>query len=586
MNEWGGKIFYSHGSQNSCGVAVLIRNGFNCTVKKTIIDPSGRFIVLKVDIEDKVYVLVNIYAPNKDKVTCKFFQNLHNTLQSEDLDCEENIICGGDFNCPLNPMLDKRGGVMVPRKMVIDNIECLKTELDLVDVWRIKNPQTKSYTWSQKSPPIFCRLDFWLISNNLQDVVNSTNIIPAIKTDHAAIELALTDSYQSVKGPSFWKMNVSLLEDETYLNDLKNNSPQWKTMGTNDLSVLSNLNSAITLFQHLNLFKNVSGLEVNSSKTEGMWIGSLKSNEEKPFGIKWPSVPIKALGVFFTYDQTLLYEKNFRDKLDKMKKLTNIWSSRGLSIYGKVTIIKSLLIPKLVYASSLLPTPAKIIKQAEHIIYTFLWKGKDKVTRLSAINNFEGGGIKMIDIESMVKALRLAWLKRIFNDNESTWKTYLLYLLKDFGGSLIFECNYTMKDLSIISIFYRELLQWWSEFRDHFSDEKYWLSIIWNHKDIRINGKPVFYKTYYNSGIYTVSDLLLNLDNVESFEAIKNKIEKVNFLTWTGLRHSVPSNLKTLQYEFTKGNASFIYKNDIFDITKVKSKDYHSQLNYQITSRN
>ena len=117
----------------------------------------------------------------KTRLRVKFFQNLHNTLQSEDLDCEENIICGGDFNCPLNPMLDKRGGVMVPRKMVIDNIECLKTELDLVDVWRIKNPLTKSYTWSQKSPPIFCRLDFWLISNNLQDFVNSTNIIPAIK---------------------------------------------------------------------------------------------------------------------------------------------------------------------------------------------------------------------------------------------------------------------------------------------------------------------------------------------------------------------------------------------------------------------
>ena len=59
--------------------------------------------------------------------------------------CEENIICGGDFSCPLNPMLDKRGGVMVPRKMVIDNIECLKTELDLVDVWRIKNYSCKNY---------------------------------------------------------------------------------------------------------------------------------------------------------------------------------------------------------------------------------------------------------------------------------------------------------------------------------------------------------------------------------------------------------------------------------------------------------
>ena len=89
---------------------MLIRNGFNSTVKKTIIDLSWRFIVLKVDIEVNVYVLVNIYAPNKDKAACKFFQNLHNTLQSEDLDCEENIICGGDFNCPLNPTLDKRGG--------------------------------------------------------------------------------------------------------------------------------------------------------------------------------------------------------------------------------------------------------------------------------------------------------------------------------------------------------------------------------------------------------------------------------------------------------------------------------------------
>ena len=94
---------------------------------------------------------------------------------------------------------------MEPRKMVIDNIECLKIELDLVDVWRIKSPQTKSYTWSQRLPQLFYRLDYWLISNNLQDFVNSTNVIPTIKTDHAAIELALTDSYQIVKGPGFWK---------------------------------------------------------------------------------------------------------------------------------------------------------------------------------------------------------------------------------------------------------------------------------------------------------------------------------------------------------------------------------------------
>jgi len=165
-----------------------------------------------------------------------------------------------------------------------------------------------------------------------------------------------------------------------------------------------------------------------------------------------------------------------------------------------------------------------------HIIFTFLWKGKDKVTRLSAINTLEEGGIKMIDIESMIKALRLAWLKRIFNNNDSTWKFYLIHVLKKIGDLLIFECNYAIKDLPTISTFYRELLIWWSEFRDLFFEEKYWLSIIWNNKDIKINGKPVFYKTYYNSRICTVNDLLFNLNNIDSFELIKEKKKGPIFL--------------------------------------------------------
>ncbi|CAH3185500.1 unnamed protein product, partial [Porites lobata] len=69
----------------------------------------GRFIILKAGIQDKVYILVNIYARKKDKVSGKFYKNLHRVLQTEDLDCEENIIIGGDFNCPLDPKLDKKG---------------------------------------------------------------------------------------------------------------------------------------------------------------------------------------------------------------------------------------------------------------------------------------------------------------------------------------------------------------------------------------------------------------------------------------------------------------------------------------------
>ena len=144
-----------------------------------------------------------------------------------------------------------------------------------------------------------------------------------------------------------------------------------------------------------------------------MWIGSLKESKEEYFGVKWPEIPIKALGVYFTYDQKLLKEKNFIERLDSIKKLINIWSSRGLSIYGKVTINKSFLIPKFVYVCSVLPTPKEIVNKLNQLLFKFLWNGLDKVTRMSVINDYEKGGLKMIDLESMVKSLRLAWLKRL-----------------------------------------------------------------------------------------------------------------------------------------------------------------------------
>ena len=62
---------------------MLIRNGLNCTLHKTITDPSGHFIVLKVEIDDKVYIFINIYVPNKDKIMCNFFKNLHTKLQKK-----------------------------------------------------------------------------------------------------------------------------------------------------------------------------------------------------------------------------------------------------------------------------------------------------------------------------------------------------------------------------------------------------------------------------------------------------------------------------------------------------------------------
>ena len=78
--------------------------------------------------------MINIYAPNKDSSIINFLNLLQTTLQKENLDEEENIILGRDFNCPLNPLLHEKGGALTPRKSVVDTIEGLQEELNLVDI--------------------------------------------------------------------------------------------------------------------------------------------------------------------------------------------------------------------------------------------------------------------------------------------------------------------------------------------------------------------------------------------------------------------------------------------------------------------
>ena len=93
-------------------------------------------------------------------------------------------------------------------------------------------------------------------------------------------------------------------------------------------------------------------------------------------------------------------------------------------------------------------------------------------------------------------------------------------------------------------LFYSELLQWWSEFREEFPSEKLYQNIVWNNKDIRVNDKPICYKRFFNSSLILVSDLRIDLNITESYNIIAKKIEKTNFLIWAGVRLAVPPHLK------------------------------------------
>lgn len=215
-------IIFSHGSSNSRGVAIVIKNGSNITFDDVFKDDFGRILMVKGDKNDFKFTLVNIYAPNNEQMLAKFYLDLNDTFLTQNFDINDNIIIGGDFNSILNVDLDKSGGILKLKENVVDNINTIKDVFDLVDVWRFYHPTEHRYTWRQNRPLIQCRLDYFLISNNLLEYVKLSDIIPGIRTDHSAILINLQLQNNPKRGSGHWKFNNSYLEDEVYISELNN----------------------------------------------------------------------------------------------------------------------------------------------------------------------------------------------------------------------------------------------------------------------------------------------------------------------------------------------------------------------------
>ena len=84
---------------------------------------------------------------------------------------------------------------------------------------------------------------------------------------------------------------------------------------------------------------------------------AMKNNEDTPFGFKWPKEPILSLGIFFSHNRTHAEELNFGAKVRELEQTLNTWKRRKLTLYGKINIVKTLGLSKLIYNASVLNVP-------------------------------------------------------------------------------------------------------------------------------------------------------------------------------------------------------------------------------------
>ena len=213
---WGYDCILNGNNTNSNGVAGLFKNNFDFRLHTVIRDDEGKYIILDIEMLGKRMTLVNLYAPSSGDHP-EFFEK-----NEKDIDKIANnyILIGGDWNVVLNPALDSSRYRAVNRPRARKKVYDLMLKYDLIDSWRELYPEKKKYTWRRFKSFVQGRLDYFLLSQELNVQVKKASISPGYCSDHVLVshELKVNDIK---RGKPLWKFNNSLLRDKEYAKLVK-----------------------------------------------------------------------------------------------------------------------------------------------------------------------------------------------------------------------------------------------------------------------------------------------------------------------------------------------------------------------------
>ena len=215
-SQWGSKIYFSHGTNNSRGVAILLGKDTPVVVHNVDSSEDGRYIILYTTFKGHKVAMANIYAPNEDSP--EFFRKLFERLNN--FQAADFILMAGDMNLAIDSQIDRQG-TNINNDRARDRL-CLELEsLNMVDTWRYLKEDINGFTWRRNNPRAFSRLDYFFVTEHALQYVEDIQIIPGFRTDHSIVSIIWNIDHTK-RGPGYWKFNTSLLRDGDYIEKIKN----------------------------------------------------------------------------------------------------------------------------------------------------------------------------------------------------------------------------------------------------------------------------------------------------------------------------------------------------------------------------
>jgi hypothetical protein len=184
----------------------------------------------------------------------------------------------------------------------------------------------------------------------------------------------------------------------------------------------------------LDWLAKISGLNINFSKTQVIWFGNKKYSEEVSCpgrNLTWGMTSFKLLGVNFDIYLTKLEKINFEEFFLQTKQLIKQWSRRNLTVIGRITVVKTLILPLFNHLFLSLPNPSnEIVKKINELLYSFIWNSPVcRVKKEILQNNYDNGGLKMINLNAFILSLKSTWICRLFQKDNKWQNIFMSFIL-------------------------------------------------------------------------------------------------------------------------------------------------------------
>ena len=203
--------------------------------------------------------------------------------------------------------------------------------------------------------------------------------------------------------------------------------------------------------------------------------------------------------------------------------------------------------------------------------------------------DYDQGGLRAPSIYVLSKSLKLAWISRLLSDEHGSgesWKTIPNYIFERYGGlNFILRCNYDKKFVDQIELpqFYKLILLYFLELKESFPNQSSQEQILFNNKDILIHGHSIFYRNWYDRGVYLVHDLLKTDGNFLSYSEFIQKYDlRCNFLIYFQVVSAIPRHFvesaranPTDRPDLLLNNMFYFSQEISINLTKMKNRDYY-----------